>query len=50
MERPILIRVDTERQSGYARRFHLPSAYKPQMVVDGRYQSLGSVAASVDEK
>lgn len=40
--------VFTERQNGYARRFHLPSAYTPQMVVDGRYQSLGSDAASVE--
>ena len=40
----------TERQNGYAKKFHLPSAYTPQIVVNGRFESLGSDAASVERE
>ena len=40
----------TERQYGYAKRFHLSSVYTPQMVVDGRFEGLGSDAASVERE
>ncbi len=32
----------TERQNGYAKRFHLDDIYTPQMVIDGRQQIVGS--------
>ncbi len=36
----------TERQQDYVNRFHLESAYTPQMVVDGQTDVLGSDAAA----
>jgi hypothetical protein len=38
------------RQNGYARRFHLPSAYTPQIVIDGSFEALGSDPAAVEQK
>jgi hypothetical protein len=40
----------TERQTSYAKRFQLSSVYTPQMVVDGRFEALGSDAASVERE
>ena len=40
----------TERQNGYARRFHLGSAYTPQMVIDGRFETVGSDSNSVQRE
>jgi hypothetical protein len=38
------------RQNGYARRFHLPSAYTPQIVIDGSFEALGSDPVDVERK
>ncbi len=38
----------SERQKGYARKFHLPSAYTPEMVIDGRFEAVGSDPAAVE--
>jgi hypothetical protein len=40
----------TERQNGYAKRFHLDSPYTPQMVIDGHFETVGSEAASVQRE
>lgn len=40
----------TARQEGYAKEFHLDSAYTPQMVIDGRFQTVGNDASSVDRE
>ncbi len=40
----------SRRQNGYARRFHLPSAYTPQMVIDGHFEALGSDPVAVEQK
>jgi hypothetical protein len=40
----------TERQNGYAKRFHLSSVYTPQIIVNGRFQGLGSDAAFVEQE
>ena len=40
----------SERQNDYARRFQLPSAYTPQMVIDGNSEALGSDPAAVEQK
>ncbi|HSC29291.1 MAG TPA: DUF1223 domain-containing protein, partial [Vicinamibacterales bacterium] len=32
----------TERQQAYARRFRLDSIYTPQLVIDGRFETIGS--------
>ncbi len=37
----------TQRQYNYARRFHLASAYTPQMVVDGHLQAVGGNAPAL---
>ncbi len=37
----------TERQNNYARRFGLDSVYTPEIVVDGRFDAVGSDAAEV---
>ena len=37
----------TERQNEYARRFGLDSVYTPEIVVDGRFDAVGSDAAEV---
>ncbi len=37
----------THRQQAYAKRFHLASPYTPEIVIDGRYETLGSDANSV---
>jgi hypothetical protein len=37
----------TERQEAYAKRFGLASAYTPQMVIDGRFETVGSDSTSV---
>jgi hypothetical protein len=42
--------VFTERQNGYAKTFHLPSPYTPQMVIDGHFEALGSDPASVQRQ
>ncbi|HTZ72565.1 MAG TPA: DUF1223 domain-containing protein [Candidatus Aquilonibacter sp.] len=39
---PYSSREFSERQAAYAERFRLPSVYTPQMVVDGRFQLVGS--------
>jgi hypothetical protein len=39
----------TERQSDYARRFHLESVYTPQMVVNGESQFAGADRRSLEE-
>jgi hypothetical protein len=36
--------LNTERQNGYGRRFHLESVYTPQMVVDGQEEFVGNDA------
>ncbi len=38
----------TERQSSYVRSMHLPSAYTPQMVVDGARQFVGTSAPALE--
>ena len=43
-------RVFSERQNGYAKRFHLPSAYTPQIVIDGSFEAVGSDSAAVERK
>ena len=40
----------TERQNDYARKFHLPSAYTPEMVIDGSFEAVGSDSAAVEKK
>jgi hypothetical protein len=40
----------SERQNGYAKRFHLPSAYTPQIVIDGRFEAVGSDSVAVERK
>jgi hypothetical protein len=40
----------SERQNAYAQRFHLPSPYTPQIVIDGSFEVLGSDAASVEQE
>ncbi len=44
----------TERQNGYAQRFHLDDVYTPQMMIDGRDQLVGSdrtgLAAALNRK
>ena len=40
----------TERQNGYAKRFHLDSPYTPQMVIDGRFETVGSDVLSVQRE
>jgi hypothetical protein len=39
----------TERQQEYERQFHLRSAYTPQSVIDGQYQTVGSDAHQIIE-
>src|SRR5258705_13165710 len=39
----------TRRQEGYARRFHLDSAYTPQAVIDGATQAVGSNAGQIQD-
>jgi hypothetical protein len=39
---PYSAREFSERQAAYVRRFSLPSAYTPQMVVDGQHQFVGN--------
>ena len=43
---PYSSRVSTDRQSDYVQRLGLESSYTPQMVVNGRYEFVGSDAAS----
>lgn len=40
----------SQRQSDYARDFHLASVYTPQMVIDGREQLVGNDLAEVSNK
>lgn len=40
----------TERQNDYARRFGLDSVYTPEIVVDGRFDAVGSDAAEVRQR
>jgi hypothetical protein len=40
----------TQRQNDYANKFHLPSSYTPQMVIDGSFEALGSDQAAVERK
>jgi hypothetical protein len=42
--------VFTERQEAYAKRFRLASAYTPQMVVDGQFETTGSDAVSIERE
>jgi hypothetical protein len=42
--------VFTQRQNGYAEALHIGDAYTPQMIIDGRYEALGSDAASVQRE
>ena len=39
----------TQRQYDYAKRFHLASAYTPQMVVDGHLQTVGGNAPAIQK-
>lgn len=39
----------TQRQYDYAKRFHLASAYTPQMVVDGHLQAVGGNAPAIQK-
>ena len=39
----------TQRQYDYAKRFHLASAYTPQMVIDGHLQTVGGNAPAVQK-
>ncbi len=40
----------SERQNGYAKRFHLPSAYTPQIVIDGSFEAVGSDSVAVERE
>ena len=40
----------SDRQSEYAKEFHLGSVYTPQMVIDGRVQFVGNDASEVQRK
>lgn len=40
----------TQRQNGYAQALHLAGAYTPQIIIDGRYEALGSDAASIERE
>ena len=40
----------SQRQSDYARDFHIPSVYTPQMVIDGRVQFVGNNLDDVQRK
>jgi hypothetical protein len=42
--------VFTRRQNGYAQALHIGDVYTPQMIIDGRYEALGSDAASVERE
>jgi hypothetical protein len=39
--------IYTQRQGDYVKQLHLATAYTPQMVIDGHFQTVGSDAASV---
>ena len=43
-------RAFSERQNGYAKRFHLPSAYTPQIVIDGSFEAVGSDSVAVERE
>ena len=38
----------TNRQETYQGKFHLPSVYTPQLIIDGRFQTVGNDARSID--
>ena len=42
--------IFSRRQNGYAKRFHLPSAYTPQMVIDGTFETLGSDPIAIGQE
>ena len=46
---PYSTRVSTDRQTDYVQRLRLESSYTPQMVVNGKYEFVGSDAASASQ-
>ncbi len=46
---PFSSEIYTQRQNGYAERFHLGDVYTPQMVINGREQIVGSIRPALLE-